>query len=146
MRRLIIILGLMLFSAPCFAGGIGYINYEKVAANYFFAKNSLKEIETKAREIEQFLITKESEFKKIESPLQKQKFEESVRAEMKKKEDAFNSLREKREEEVYTRIHAVAEKIRLEKQLDILLDAKGVFSGGIDITNELITKLNQNAR
>ena len=146
MKKFIIILGLMLISAPCFAGGIGYINYEKVAANYSFAKNSLKEIETKAGEIEQFLIAKEAEFKKIESPLQKQKFEETVRAEIQKKEDAFNALREKREEEVYNRIHAVAEKIRLEKNLDILLDAKGVFSGGVDITNELITKLNQNAR
>ena len=146
MKKFIIILGFMLISAPCFAGGIGYINYEKVAANYSFAKNSLKEIETKAGEIEQFLIAKEAEFKKIESPLQKQKFEETVRAEIQKKEDAFNALREKREEEVYNRIHAVAEKIRLEKNLDILLDAKGVFSGGVDITNELITKLNQNAR
>ena len=36
------------------------------------------------------------------------------------------------------------EKIRLEKDLDILLDAKGVFSGGIDITDALITKLNSN--
>lgn len=144
MKKLIILLAIMLISTPCFAGGIGYINYEKVAANYNFAKNSLKEIESKAMEIEQFLVSKEAEFKKIESPLQKQKFEETVRAEMKKKEEAFNALREKREEEVYNRIHAVAEKIRLEKQLDILLDAKGVFSGGVDITNELITKLNQN--
>ena len=82
MKKLMILFAIMLISAPCFAGGIGYINYEKVAANYIFAKNSLKEIETKAMEIEQFLISKEAEFKKIESPLQKQKFEETVRAEM----------------------------------------------------------------
>ena len=60
------------------------------------------------------------------------------------KEAAFNSFREKKEEEVYSRIHAVAEKIRMEKDLDILLDARGVFSGGIDITDTLIQKLNQN--
>ena len=46
-------------------------------------------------------------------------------------------------EEVYSRIYAVAEKIRLEKELDVLIDSRGVFSGGIDITDALIQKLNQ---
>ena len=50
---------------------------------------------------------------------------------------------EKREEDVYNRIHAVAEKIRLEKGYDVLLDQRGVFSGGNDITDILIQKLNQ---
>ena len=144
MKKMLLILGLILVTSPCFAGGVGYINYEKVAANYTFAKNSLKEIESKAKAIEQYLIAQEAEFKKLDSPLQKQKFEETVRAEMQKREADFNTFREKREEEVYNRIHAVAEKIRLEKDLDILLDAKGVFSGGIDITDVLITKLNSN--
>ena len=56
----------------------------------------------------------------------------------------FNNFREKKEEEVYTRIHAVSEKIRLEKGLDAVLDARSVFSGGVDITDELIKKLNGN--
>ena len=90
------------------------------------------------------MITKEEEFNKIESAVQKKKFEDTVRVELKAKEDAFNSFREKREEQVYTRIHAVTEKIRLEKGLDAILDARSVFSGGIDITNDLIQKLNGN--
>ena len=90
------------------------------------------------------MINKENEFNKIESAVQKKKFEDTVRIELKAKEDAFNSFREKREEQVYTRIHAVTEKIRLEKGLDAILDARSVFSGGIDITNDLIQKLNSN--
>ena len=58
--------------------------------------------------------------------------------------EAFNDFREKREEEVYRRIYAVAEKIRLEKNLDILIDARGVFSGGTDISDTLIQRLNAN--
>lgn len=143
MKKSLVILGLLI-TLPAFAGGIGYINYEKVSANYNFAKNSIIEIETKAREIDTFLKTKEIEFNKLETPLQKKKFQETVQAELKAKEDAFNKFREKREEEVYNRIHAVAEKIRLERQYDILLDARGVFSGGNDITDVLIQRLNQN--
>ena len=143
MKKTLILISLLLITAPCFAGGVGYINYEKVAANYTYAKNSMMEIETRARELENFLRNKEIEFNKLETPLQKKKFQEATQAELKAKEDAFNKFREKREEDVYNRIHGVAEKIRLEKQLDVLLDARGVFSGGVDITDALIQKLNQ---
>lgn len=143
MKFLSILLGLFFTLTPCFASGVGYINYEKVAMNYTFAKTSMKEIEAKGKEVETFLKMKEIEFSKLETPLQKQKFQETVQAELKAKENAFNAFREKREEEVFNRIHAVAEKIRLEKELDVLLDARGVFSGGIDITDTLIQKLNQ---
>lgn len=144
MKKIIYLLALLILTIPCFASGVGYINYEKVAANYSFAKNTMLEIQARGREIDTFLRTKEAEFNKLETPLQKKKFQESVQAELKSKEDTFNNFREKKEEEVYNRIHAVAEKIRLEKQLDVLLDARGIFSGGIDITDLLIQRLNQN--
>ena len=144
MKKIIYLLAVLIITTPCFAAGVGYINYEKVAANYSFARNTMMEIQAKGREIDTFLRNKEAEFNKLETPLQKKKFQESVQAELKSKENAFNAFREKREEEVYNRIHAVAEKIRLEKQFDVLLDARGVFSGGTDITDILILRLNQN--
>ena len=143
MKKIFIALILCTLMNPAFASGVGYINYEKVAANYNFAKTSLKEIEIKGREFQQFLQVKENEFNKLETPLQKQKFQETTQAEIKAKEDAFNKFREQKEEQVYQRIYAVAEKIRLEKELDVLIDARGVFSGGKDISDELIQRLNQ---
>ena len=144
MRKILVLLTLLVFTSPCFSAGVGYINYEKVASEYQFAKATMREIETKGREIEQYLKNKEAEFAKLETPLQKQKFQETVQAELKTKERAFNDFRNKREDEVYNRIHAVAEKIRLEKGLDVLIDARGVFSGGVDISDILIQKLNAN--
>ena len=135
----------ILIAAPALAGGVGYINYEKVFDNYQFAKNTVREIENKENEIENYLKQKEEEFKKLESPVQKSKFEAEVQAELKTKETAFNDFREKREEAVYTRIHAVTEKIRLEKGLDAILDSRSVFSGGVDITDSLIKVLNSNS-
>ena len=138
-----ILVGLcLLVSMPVWAGGVGYINYEKVVQNYQFAKNALREIETKGNEVQQYVMLKEKEFNQIESAVQKKKFEETVRAELQTKEKAFNDFRNKKEEEVYTRIHAVSEKIRLEKGLDAIIDARSVFSGGVDITDVLIQRLN----
>ena len=144
MKKLILVLALLIISTPSFAAGVGYINYEKVASEYQFAKASLREIETKGREIENYLKSKEIEFNKLETPLQKQKFQETVQAELKTKENAFNDFRNRREEQVYQRIYAVSEKIRLEKGLDVLIDARGVFSGGVDITDTVIQRLNSN--
>ena len=144
MKKYLVVLFLLILSSPCFSAGVGYINYEKVASEYQFAKASMREIETKGREIENYLKTKEIEFNKLETPFQKQKFQESVQAELKTKENAFNDFRAKREEQVYQRIYAVAEKIRLEKELDVLIDARGVFSGGFDISDTLIQRLNAN--
>ncbi len=145
MKKIILILILLTITAPVFAGGVGYINYDKVIQNYQFAKSTLREIETKNNEIQQYLLSKEKEFAQIESAVQKKKFEETVRIELKAKENAFNAFREKREEEVYSRIHAVSEKIRLEKGLDVVLDSRSVFSGGLDITDIMIQKLNSNS-
>lgn len=144
MKRFWFLFCIIMLTQQVFASGVGYINYEKVASEYQFAKSSMREIETKGREIEAYLKTKEDEFNKLETPLQKKKFQETVQAELKTKEQAFNDFRNKREEQVYQRIHAVAEKIRLEKELDVLIDARGVFSGGVDISDILIQKLNAN--
>jgi len=144
MRKFLITLMVLgLFAETAFAGGVGYINYEKVAANYQFAKNSFTEIENKGKEIQKYLETKEEEFDRIESPVQRKKFEDTVRKELTAKEKAFNDFRTKREEEIYNRIHVVSEKIRMEKGLDAILDIRSVFSGGEDITDALIQKLNE---
>ena len=50
-----LLIATLLMTLPCFAGGVGYINYEKVAENYLYAKNSMREIENKSKEIEQYL-------------------------------------------------------------------------------------------
>lgn len=144
MKKLLLLICCLILTSPVFAGGVGYVNYDKVIMQYQFAKNSLTEIQNKGKEIQKYLETKEAEFSKTESAVQKKKLEDTVRNELKVKEKAFNTFREKREDEVYNRIHAVVEKIRLEKGLDAVLDSRSVFSGGVDITDELIKKLNGN--
>ena len=143
MKKIITIIFLLTLTLPTFAGGVGYINYDKVVQNYQYAKNTLAQIETKNNEIKQYLMMKEAEFNKLESAVQKQKFEAMVQAELRTKEQAFNDFRERKEEDVYNRIHAVTEKIRLEKGLDAIIDSRSVFSGGVDITDTLIQLLNK---
>ena len=96
MKKYLILLSLFLFTLPSFAGGVGYINYEKVVDNYNFAKTSMHEIQVKEREVSEYLKKKEEEFNKLETPIQRKKFEETVRAELQIKEKTFSNYVQKK--------------------------------------------------
>ncbi len=123
------------------AGGVGYIDYTKVIENYDYAKQATKEIDAKGLEMQQFLVDKEKEYKNLDTPLKKQSFEDRVSQEFKAKEAAYVALREKREKEVYDRIHDAAKSVMVEQKLDVIMSSAGVFTGGVDITPNVIQKL-----
>ena len=123
------------------AGGVGYIDYMKVIDNYDYAKQVTKEVDAKGLEMQQYLVDKEKEYKSLDTPLKKQTFEERVSQEFKNKEAAYIALKEKREQEVYNKIKEAAKAVMVEQKLDAVMDARGVFVGGIDITPSVISKL-----
>ena len=123
------------------AGGVGYIDYVKVIDNYEFAKKATKEVDAKGLEMQQYLVDKEKEYKALDTPLKKQTFEQKTAQEFKAKEQAYITLKTKREQEVYTKIRDAAKAVMVEHKLDAIMDQRGVFVGGLDITDMVINKL-----
>ncbi len=120
---------------------VGYIDYAKVIDNYDYAKQVTKEVDAKGLEMQQYLVDKEKEYKSLDTPLKKQTFEEKVAQEFKSKQTAYLTLKEKREQEVYTKIRDAAKAVMVEQKLDAIMDIRGVFVGGVDITDSVISKL-----
>ena len=137
----IVALAMIAFTGIANAGGVGYIDYAKVIDNYDYAKQVTKEIDAKGLEMQQFLVDKEKEYKSLDTPLKKQTFEEKVAQEFKTKEAAYVSLKTKREQEVFTKIKDAAKAVMVEQKLDAVMDVRGVFVGGVDITDSVIVKL-----
>ena len=123
------------------AGGVGYIDYAKVIDNYDYAKQVTKEVDAKGLEMQQYLVDKEKEFKSLDTPLKKQAFEDRVSQEFKQKESAYVSLKERKEQEVYNKIREAAKSVMVEQKLDAIMDIRGVFVGGVDISDSVIAKL-----
>lgn len=123
------------------AGGVGYIDYIKVIDNYDYAKKVTKEVDAKGLEMQQYLVDKEKEYKSLDTPLKKQSFEQRTAQEFKAKEQAYIALKTKREQEVYTKIREAAKAVMVEQKLDAIMDQRGVFVGGLDITDMVINKL-----
>ena len=137
----LIILSLVAMTGIANAAGVGYIDYAKVIDNYEFAKKATKEVDAKGLEMQQFLVDKEKEYKALDTPLKKQTFEQKISQEFKAKEAAYINLKNKREQEVYTKIREAAKAVMVEQKLDAIMDQRGVFVGGIDITDMVINKL-----
>jgi len=123
------------------AGGVGYIDYAKVIDNYDYAKKVTKEIDAKGLEMQQYLVDMEKAYKALDTPLKKQSFEQKTATEFKAKEEAYIALKTKREQEVYNKIREAAKAVMVEQKLDAIMDQRGVFVGGLDITDLVIKKL-----
>lgn len=137
----LILLAFVAMTGIANAGGVGYIDYVKVIDNFEYAKKATKEVDAKGLEMQQYLVDKEKEYKSLDTPLKKQTFEQKTAQEFKAKEQAYIALKQKREQEVYTKIREAAKAVMVEHKLDAIMDQRGVFVGGLDITDMVINKL-----
>ena len=137
----VITLAIMSLTGIAQAAGVGYIDYARVIDNYDYAKQVTKEVDAKGLEMQQYLIDKEKEYKALDTPLKKQAFEQRTAQEFKDREASYTTLKNKREQEVYNKIREAAKAVMVEQKLDAIMDQRGVFVGGIDITDSVISKL-----
>lgn len=141
MKSGLVLLAIVAMTGIANAAGVGYIDYVKVIDNYDYAKKATKEVDAKGLELQEYLVDKEKEYKSLDTPLKKKSFEDKVAQEFKAKEAAYVALKTKREQEVYTKIKEAAKAVMVEQKLDAIMDVRGVFVGGMDITDQVITKL-----
>ena len=121
---------------------IGYVNYKEVETNYEFAKSAYKEIDTKYLELQQFLMDKEKQYKNIDSPINKKNFEEQVQKDFKAKSEEFDKLKLKRAQEVENNILEATKVVAADKKIDVVLDYRVIFTGGTDLSKDVINYLN----
>lgn len=128
------------------ADTIGFVNYKTVESNYEYAKNAYKELDAEYLNLQQYLMDKEKQYKNIESPIQKKNFEETVQKDFKVKNDNFTKLKMKKAEEVENNIVNAAKAVAAEKKIDVVLDYRVIFTGGTDLTDDVVYYLNNNKK
>ena len=123
------------------AGGVGYIDYQKVQESYPLAQQAIKEVDSKATELQQYMLDKEKQYKALDTPLKKQNFEDATARELNTKQEALYRLKSDKEELVFNKIQVAAKQVLVEQKLDAVLEFRVVFVGGVDITDLVIQKL-----
>lgn len=137
-----VVLVLGALSTTANAQTIGYVNYKTVESNYEYAKSAYKEIDTKYLELQQYLMDKEKQYKNIDSPINKKNFEDQVQKDFKLKNDEFDKLKLKRAQEVESNILQATKAVAADKKIDIVLDYRVIFTGGVDLSQDVINYLN----
>lgn len=138
--------------AVCFAAlsanaeTIGFVNYKTVESNYEYAKTAYKELDAQYLEMQQYLMDKEKQYKNLDSPISKKNFEETVQKDFKVKNDNFTTLKLKKAEEIENNILNASKAVAADKKIDVVLDYRVIFTGGTDLTEDVISYLNNNKK
>jgi len=140
--KLIALLMSLIVSTPAFCQIIGTVDFQQVVSNYAKAKNAYRDIDDRATSLQSYLLEKEKEFKKIDSPVQRKAFEEKTAKEFTQKQQALANLKESKEREVSNDIDKIIKAVALENKIDTVVDIRVIYFGGVDITDKVIKKLN----
>jgi len=151
MKKIAIIFGvltmLVVFSAATMAATIGYIEVQKVFTEYSETKTAQKDLDEKQKEFKQKLDEKQEEIDKAKKD---GKSETELRAMIKDMEKELDPEKEKllRVNEEMTRklqsaIVSAVESVSKELGIDVVLDKQVIITGGVDITDMVLTKLNK---
>lgn len=144
-KILALLLALTMVS-PVFAYTVGSVNYREILQNYSKAKAVQSEIEDRENSMQRFLLDKEKEFKKIQSPVQQKTFREQTAKSLEQQEKALQAFRIKKEKEVDDAIVAAIKSVAIENKINAVVDARVMFFGAVDITQKVITKLNMGGK
>ena len=137
-----VILASLMIGGSAFSQTIGVLNYKTVLTNYNYAKDTIRMLDSKDTEMQQYMLDKEKQFKNISSPVERKNFEERIQREYKAKVDSLTKLKMQKEEEIYNNVLNVTKRIATQKKIDVVVDSSVIITGGIDITNDVISGLN----
>ena len=142
MKKIIVLFLFIIFALPSFADNVGTINYKEIISNYSKAQKVYSELDDQASELQRYLLDKEKEYKKLDTPLQRKTFEEQTAKAFQQKQEAFAKIKEKKEQEIDNLIENAIKAVAKENNLDSVVDYRVMYFGGVDITDKVIKKLN----
>lgn len=138
----VVFMASLFIGANAFAQSIGVLNYKNVLMSYNYAKETIKTLDNKETELQQYMLDKEKQYKNLTSPVERKSFEEKVQREYKAKVESLSKIRMQKEEEIYNNIMNVAKRVATQKKIDVVIDSSVILTGGTDITNDVISGLN----
>lgn len=120
---------------------VGYIDYQRILASYPAAQQAVKEIDAKTLELQQYMLEQEKQYKNLSTPLQKQNFQSQAENTLRSKQEALMKLQRDKETQILNQIQTAAKSVMVAQRLDAILSDQVVFVGGVDVTEQVITKL-----
>ncbi len=147
MKKILSILLVAMFilcaKTTALATEIGVIDITMVWDKYEKSVKIDKAADEKDVELEKFLLEKKRLIAQGSTPVERKNLEDKYLKEFQLKVDETKKWYATEQQKLETSMMDVIKKIAAEKSLPIILNKKTTIYGGVDITNEVITTLNQ---
>lgn len=122
---------------------IGTVDLNKVIASYKKAQDVEADLKVKEAEIQKFIAEAQKQLKDATTPVERNNLEQQLSQEFKTKQEAYRKTQIAQSQEILDEVLAAITQISSSKGLSPVLTKNTVLVGGVDITEDVISKLNK---
>lgn len=132
-----------------FADTIGLIDLDKVVAGYNKAQSVMADIKVKEAELRKMqadFVKQLEENKKNnpKNPIANEQMEKDLSTKLNAKLSEYRDWTATKQKEIDRDLETTIKDVAKSKNIDVVLSKQAVFQGGLDITNDVLGKLNTN--
>lgn len=134
-------------SLSAFADSIGIVDLEKIISGYGKAQSVMADIKVKEAELRKmqadFVKQLEDSRKNApKNPLANDQMEKDLNTKLNAKLTEYRDWTTNKQKEIDNDLENTIRAVSKQKNLDVVLSKQAVFQGGIDITNDVLSRLN----
>lgn len=146
--KLLKVLSVLLIAVSfSFASTLGFIDVERVFTSYKITKDAQKEMNDKLKEFKKLETKKlqELESAKIDGKSDEElnKMKEDIQKELDPKKTEFEMIYQEKLARIKKDIIAAVDAVGKKIGVDVVVDKQVIITGGIDLTDQVIEKLNK---
>jgi outer membrane protein len=129
------------------ADTIGTVDYDKLVRSYNKAQVFQDDMKSKQADLEKMRTDfikqiREAKTKQPNNPVAVEQLQKTLEQKLESKVNEYGNLQESQAKSLETEMNSTIENVAKSKNLSVVLAKQTVFVGGIDITNEVLTRLN----
>jgi outer membrane protein len=147
MKLIKIIISMLVLCSLTLAATIGYIDVERVFTSYDVTKEAQKDMNNKLKDYKKLEAKKmqELESAKIDGKSQEdlEKMRDEIQKELDPKKSEFEIIYQEKLAKIRKDIVAAVENVSAKIGVDVVVDKQVIITGGIDLTDQVIKKLNK---
>ena len=134
-------------ASTAFADNIGFVDLEKVFARYKDAVKLQQDLQKRRETYQKLFEEKNKKLEEVKKKSKKedeiQKFIEKTEEELKPKQEELVKYEGEANRKMALKIFEVSEVVAKEFGIDVVLDKRAILSGGFDLHDSVITRLNK---
>ena len=149
-KRTIVLLAVMSvmcgYSAKSYAAGTAVVDLDKIRENYTVSQELSADLKIKESELQKFVADAQKQIQEAKTPLEKKNLEEKLGEQFNIKRNAYAKDQAQKWGMIEDSVVKSIKEISVFKKFDLVLNKQVVIDGGSDITDEVIKKLNAQAK